>query len=88
MHHYAAAVLTVSALPVALMLAHEYTEHRKRKAEARKAAEAEAMMARAIEKAFLNATRRRAAEKQQAQQLAAHRAKLEAIERNYWTNDQ
>ena len=85
MHHYTAALLTVSALPVALMLANEYTEHRKRKAEARKAAAAEAMMALAIETAFVNAARRRAAERQAEAQRAAERAQLDAIAEAYYT---
>lgn len=84
MHHYTAAILTVSALPVALMLAHEYTEHRKRKAEARKAAEAEAMLTRAIEKAFIQAARRRAAEREAEAQRAAQRAQLDAVAESYY----
>lgn len=84
MHHYAAALITVTALPVALCLAHEYTEHRKRKAEARRAAQAEAMLTRAIERGFTAAARRRAAEKQAEADRAAHRAQLDAIEAAYY----
>ena len=84
MHHYAAALITVTALPVALMLAHEYTEHRKRKAEAARAAQAEAMLARAIEKGFTAAARRRAAERQAEAARAAYRAQLDAINRDHY----
>jgi hypothetical protein len=73
-----AAAFTLAVL--ALMLAHEYTEHRKRKAAA-----AEAMMARAIETAFVNAARRRAAERQAEAQRAAERAQLDAIAEAYYT---
>lgn len=84
MHHYAAALITVAALPVALILAHEYTEHRKRRAEARRAAQAEAMMARAIERGFTAAARRRAAERQAEAAREAHRAQLDAIAAAYY----
>lgn len=83
MHHYAAALFTVTALPVALILAHEYTEHRKRKAEAAREAQAEAMLTRAIEKGFTAAARRRAAERQAEADRAAHRAQLDAIAAAY-----
>jgi len=49
--------------------------------------EAEALMARAIEKAFLNAARKRAAENQRAQQLAARRAELDAIAETYYNRN-
>ena len=84
MHHYAAALITITAVPVALILAHEYTEHRKRKAEARRAAQAEAMLTRAIERGFTAAARRRAAERQAEAAREAHRAQLQAIAAAYY----
>ena len=52
--HYAAAILAHVIFFIVLFAAHEYMEHRKAK---RKAAEAEALMIRAIQKAFLNRRR-------------------------------
>lgn len=83
MHQYTAAILTACTVCAAFWLAHEISEHRKRKAQARKAAAREAMLTRAIEKALLQATRARAAERLQEQQRAQHRAALDAIEQQY-----
>lgn len=85
MHHYAATIATLATIAAAGWLAHEYTEHRKRKAEARRAAQAEAMMARAIERGFIAAARRRAAERQAETKRQAHRAQLDAIAHEYHT---
>lgn len=49
--YYLAAILAHVVFIFALFAAHEYTEHRKAK---RKAAAADALMTRAIEKAFSN----------------------------------
>lgn len=84
MHPYALTIAALAAVTVTGWLAYEYTEHRKRKAEARKAAAAEAMMARAIERGFIAAAQRRAADRLQAQQMAQHRAQLAEIEAHYW----
>lgn len=51
--HYLAAILANVLFVFALFAAHEYTERRK----AKRQAEAEAMLTRAIEKAFLNRSR-------------------------------
>lgn len=84
MHHYAATILTATAAAAAIWLAHEYTEHRKRKAAQREADRREAMLTRAIETALLNATRQRAADKLQQQREAAHRMELERINADYY----
>jgi nitrate/TMAO reductase-like tetraheme cytochrome c subunit len=83
MHQYTTAILTACAACAVFWIAHEISEHRKRKAQARKAAAHEAVLTRAIEKALLQATRARAAERLQEQQRAQHRAALDAIEQQY-----
>jgi preprotein translocase subunit YajC len=83
MHHYTATILTACAAFAAIWVIHEFIAHRQRKADQRKAAAHEAIMTRAIERAFISASRQRAAERLQAQQQAAHRAMLESIEEQH-----
>lgn len=72
MHHYTATILTACVVFAAFGIANAYTEHRQRKAAQRKADEREAMLTRAIERAFDNASKKRQQERaDQLQQLEA-----------------
>jgi hypothetical protein len=80
MHHYTAAILTACAVFAAFGIANAYTEHRQRKAAQRRAAEREAMLTRAIERAFISASQKR--QQERADQLQA----LQAIEADYYSS--
>lgn len=80
MHHYTATILTACTVFAAFGIANAYSEHRQRKAAQRKAEQREAMLTRAIERAFINASQKR--QQERADQLQA----LQAIEADYYRN--
>ena len=83
MHHYTATIFIALAGFAVCWVIQELKERNKRKAARSKAAQQEAILTRAIEQAFKNASKKRAAQMMQDQQRAAHKAELEAIERDY-----
>jgi Flp pilus assembly protein TadB len=78
MHHYTAAILAAFAVFAAFGIANAYNEHRQRKAAQRKAEQREAMLTRAIERAFINASQKR--QQERVEQLQG----LEAIEAHHY----